>query len=72
MLDGGMNLNVTLDDVFNQRRYRNRSFGSGFYENSNYKPLSRIVSFSCTYNFRSGDIKKRNKKQKQYESGVMD
>ncbi|MFC5044261.1 TonB-dependent receptor domain-containing protein [Aquimarina hainanensis] len=72
MLDGRMNLNVTLDDVFNQRRYRNRSFGSGFYENSNYKPLSRIVSFSCTYNFRSGDIKKRNKKQKQYESGVMD
>jgi outer membrane receptor protein involved in Fe transport len=60
------NINLRVSDVFNTSRRQGSNSGIGFIEEYNYKYISRILHFSFLYRFDGGEIKKRNKKSRDY------
>ncbi len=67
---GSLTLRVT--DIFNTRGWEGLILGEDFTQQFQYKPISRVVHLAFSYTFKGGEkIKKRNKKSRKYDSGVV-
>ncbi len=64
-------LNLRIDDIFDSRRFRGESHGVGFSQAYDNKYVTRLASVSFVYNFSGGGIKKRSKKSRKYQSGLV-
>ncbi len=69
---GLYNINLKIEDVFNNERYIGQSYGREFTRSFDYKPVSRILYFSIAFNLKSSEAKERNKLNKNYDSGIID
>ncbi len=67
---GGINLRI--NDIFNSQRYQGVDSGVGFVQNYSFKPVTRVAYLSFSYRIDGGKINQRNKKHRQYKSGVID
>ena len=65
---GSINLRVT--DIFNTSEYRGVRSGIGFSQQFQYKRVSQVAHISFSYRIDKVS-KKRNKKDRDYESGVI-
>ncbi len=72
MLDERLTCNLRLEDILNSERYIGRNYSVGFEREYDYKPVSRIVYFTISYNLNSGKLKDRNMKSRNHKSGVVD
>jgi outer membrane receptor protein involved in Fe transport len=65
-------INLRLTDVFNSLKYISQTNGDGFSLEGNFKPISRVLYLTASYNFENGSLlKKREKKERQYRSGTV-
>lgn len=67
---GTLGLRVT--DVFNTQVREGLNTGDGFQQFFITNPISRVAYLTFSYNFGKNDLKKRGKKARQYESGIID
>ncbi len=66
------NLNLRVTDIFNTLKWKGNNVGDGFVDNFEFKPQSRMLYLSFSYYFNSGEEKERNKKDREYKSGVLE
>lgn len=66
---GSINLRIT--DIFNTREYGGTDTGIGFSEQYQFKPVSQVAHISFSYQIDKVS-KKRNKKDREYDSGIID
>lgn len=66
---GSINLRIT--DIFNTSEYGGMETGIRFSEQYQYKPVSQVAHISFSYHIDKVS-KKRNKKDREYDSGIID
>ncbi|WP_338409592.1 TonB-dependent receptor [uncultured Flavobacterium sp.] len=65
-------INLRVEDIFNNQKYEGINSGAGFSQSFYYKPISRLVYVSFSYKIIGGKVKQRNKKERQYNEGIID
>lgn len=68
-LSKSTNLNLRINDIFNSFTWKGTNFGEGFKNHFRYRPSSRFINITLNYLFNDGNIRKRDKKNRQYEDG---
>ncbi|WP_321479940.1 TonB-dependent receptor domain-containing protein [uncultured Bacteroides sp.] len=69
-LDRKLSLTINTRDILNSRKRITVTSGSGFVQESMFKPSGRVVGFTLTYNFGNMKARKRPDSQsRQQESG---
>ncbi len=70
LLKKALNLNLTVRDILNSRRYRETTWGDNFWQYSEYASRGTFISFSVTYNF--GNMKFSGDRRQQGGSSDSD
>lgn len=72
ILKGKGTLNLRVTDIFDTQVWEGVNSGNGFTQDFIWDPRARVTHLSFSYRFNGGKVKKRNKKRRKYESGVID
>ncbi|MEM8892111.1 MAG: outer membrane beta-barrel protein, partial [Bacteroidota bacterium] len=72
LLQNRVNLSFRLTDILNSLVREGLNSGEGFQQFFITNPRSRVAYLSFSYLFGKNDLKKRNKKSRRYESGIID
>ncbi len=65
-------INFRIADIFDTQQYQGINTGIGFVQTYRYKPVTRVAHLSFSYRIDGGKVKQRNKKSREYKSGVID